>query len=201
MILPHKLHFLILFLLSIPLDSTFILFISSWVTCPMPNWECSQISWIRYASVAMRHQFGDFQYGVFSLKRTTTWLMRVSTLWHLLQNSKLNLFLTLCAYIFLGKHSWSYNKKLSGSTTSPACHETVSWIVLNKPIYITKQQVNKYDYDNARDDKAIWIYLHSLSGSYVLYALQMGGSSPDNLLAQSTLSRVLFISTPFCDGG
>lgn len=28
-----------------------------------------------------------------------------------------------------------------GSTTSPACHETVSWIVLNKPIYITKQQV------------------------------------------------------------
>lgn len=28
-----------------------------------------------------------------------------------------------------------------GSTTSPACHETVTWIVLNKPIYITKQQV------------------------------------------------------------
>uniref|UniRef100_A0A1B0CNQ4 Alpha-carbonic anhydrase domain-containing protein n=2 Tax=Lutzomyia longipalpis TaxID=7200 RepID=A0A1B0CNQ4_LUTLO len=28
-----------------------------------------------------------------------------------------------------------------GSTTSPACHETVTWIVLNKPIYITKQQL------------------------------------------------------------
>lgn len=29
-----------------------------------------------------------------------------------------------------------------GSTTSPACHETVTWIVANKPIYITKQQVS-----------------------------------------------------------
>lgn len=28
-----------------------------------------------------------------------------------------------------------------GSTTAPACHETVTWVVLNKPIYITKQQV------------------------------------------------------------
>lgn len=28
-----------------------------------------------------------------------------------------------------------------GSTTAPGCHETVTWIVLNKPIYITKQQV------------------------------------------------------------
>lgn len=28
-----------------------------------------------------------------------------------------------------------------GSTTAPACHETVTWMVLNKPIYITKQQV------------------------------------------------------------
>ncbi|KAG8223800.1 hypothetical protein J437_LFUL001521, partial [Ladona fulva] len=27
-----------------------------------------------------------------------------------------------------------------GSTTAPACHETVTWVVLNKPIYITKQQ-------------------------------------------------------------
>jgi hypothetical protein len=23
----------------------------------------------------------------------------------------------------------------------PACHETVTWLILNKPIYITKQQV------------------------------------------------------------
>lgn len=29
-----------------------------------------------------------------------------------------------------------------GSTTAPGCHETVTWIVLNKPIYITKQQVS-----------------------------------------------------------
>lgn len=29
-----------------------------------------------------------------------------------------------------------------GSTTSPACPETVTWIVQNKPIYITKQQVS-----------------------------------------------------------
>ncbi|XP_070502301.1 carbonic anhydrase-related protein 10 [Chironomus tepperi] len=29
-----------------------------------------------------------------------------------------------------------------GSTTSPSCHETVTWIVLNKPIYITKQQLH-----------------------------------------------------------
>ncbi|KAL9881726.1 carbonic anhydrase-related protein 10 isoform X1 [Glossina fuscipes] len=28
-----------------------------------------------------------------------------------------------------------------GSTTAPACHETVTWVVLNKPIYITKQQL------------------------------------------------------------
>ncbi|PSN30599.1 Carbonic anhydrase-related protein 10 [Blattella germanica] len=31
-----------------------------------------------------------------------------------------------------------------GSTTMPACHETVTWIILNKPIYITKQQVIVY---------------------------------------------------------
>lgn len=30
-----------------------------------------------------------------------------------------------------------------GSITSPGCHETVTWIVLNKPIYITKQQVSE----------------------------------------------------------
>lgn len=29
-----------------------------------------------------------------------------------------------------------------GSTTMPGCHETVTWIVLNKPIYITKAEVN-----------------------------------------------------------
>lgn len=29
-----------------------------------------------------------------------------------------------------------------GSTTMPACHETVTWVILNKPIYITKQQLH-----------------------------------------------------------
>ncbi|PRD31163.1 UNVERIFIED_CONTAM: Carbonic anhydrase-related protein 10 [Trichonephila clavipes] len=29
-----------------------------------------------------------------------------------------------------------------GSTTMPGCYETVTWIVMNKPIYITKQQNN-----------------------------------------------------------
>lgn len=28
-----------------------------------------------------------------------------------------------------------------GSTTMPGCHETVSWIVMNRPLYITRQQL------------------------------------------------------------
>ncbi|XP_012279370.1 carbonic anhydrase-related protein 10 [Orussus abietinus] len=35
------------------------------------------------------------------------------------------------------KHYMTYD----GSTTMPACHETTTWIILNKPIYITKQQI------------------------------------------------------------
>ncbi|KAJ9593819.1 hypothetical protein L9F63_027538, partial [Diploptera punctata] len=34
-----------------------------------------------------------------------------------------------------------YYMTYDGSTTMPACHETVTWIILNKPIYITKQQM------------------------------------------------------------
>lgn len=34
-----------------------------------------------------------------------------------------------------------YYMTYDGSTTMPACYETVTWIILNKPIYITKQQV------------------------------------------------------------
>jgi hypothetical protein len=34
-----------------------------------------------------------------------------------------------------------------GSTTMPACHETVTWVILNKPIYITKQQVGNAQYN------------------------------------------------------
>ncbi|VVC45843.1 Hypothetical protein CINCED_3A004362, partial [Cinara cedri] len=33
-----------------------------------------------------------------------------------------------------------YYMTYDGSTTFPACHETVTWLILNKPIYITKQQ-------------------------------------------------------------
>lgn len=29
-----------------------------------------------------------------------------------------------------------------GSTTHPGCWESTVWIILNKPIYITKQEVN-----------------------------------------------------------
>ncbi|KAF0771156.1 carbonic anhydrase-related protein 10 [Aphis craccivora] len=35
-----------------------------------------------------------------------------------------------------------YYMTYDGSTTVPACHETVTWLILNKPIYITKQQVS-----------------------------------------------------------
>lgn len=31
-----------------------------------------------------------------------------------------------------------------GSTTMPGCHETVTWLIINKPIYITKQQVKQH---------------------------------------------------------
>ena len=30
-----------------------------------------------------------------------------------------------------------------GSTTHPGCWETTSWIIYNKPIYITRQEVQK----------------------------------------------------------
>lgn len=38
-----------------------------------------------------------------------------------------------------------YYMTYEGSITRPGCHETVTWIILNKPIYITKQQVRKND--------------------------------------------------------
>ncbi|XP_034935669.1 carbonic anhydrase-related protein 10 isoform X2 [Chelonus insularis] len=36
-----------------------------------------------------------------------------------------------------------YYMTYEGSITMPACHETTTWIILNKPIYITKQQGTK----------------------------------------------------------
>ncbi|XP_066148882.1 carbonic anhydrase-related protein 10-like isoform X1 [Euwallacea fornicatus] len=35
-----------------------------------------------------------------------------------------------------------YYMTYDGSTTMPACHETVTWLIMNKPIYITKQQMH-----------------------------------------------------------
>ncbi|XP_013134854.1 PREDICTED: carbonic anhydrase-related protein 10-like [Papilio polytes] len=35
-----------------------------------------------------------------------------------------------------------YYMTYDGSTTAPACFETVTWIIINKPIYITKQQLH-----------------------------------------------------------
>jgi Carbonic anhydrase len=35
-----------------------------------------------------------------------------------------------------------YYMTYDGSITMPACYETVTWIIFNKPIYITKQQVS-----------------------------------------------------------
>ena len=32
-----------------------------------------------------------------------------------------------------------------GSQTEPGCSETVAWIIMNRPIYITHKQVNKSD--------------------------------------------------------
>ncbi|GIY58792.1 carbonic anhydrase-related protein 10 [Caerostris darwini] len=34
-----------------------------------------------------------------------------------------------------------YYMTYDGSTTMPGCHETVTWLLMNKPIYITKQQL------------------------------------------------------------
>jgi carbonic anhydrase, putative len=31
-----------------------------------------------------------------------------------------------------------------GSLTIPSCQETVTWIIINKPIFITKQQVKVF---------------------------------------------------------
>jgi len=45
--------------------------------------------------------------------------------------------LSLQALVPNTEHYMTYE----GSTTMPACHETVTWIVINKPIYITKQQL------------------------------------------------------------
>ncbi|GIY24815.1 carbonic anhydrase-related protein 10 [Caerostris extrusa] len=38
-----------------------------------------------------------------------------------------------------GNHFMTYE----GSTTTPGCHETVTWIVLNKPAYMTKTEIER----------------------------------------------------------
>lgn len=37
--------------------------------------------------------------------------------------------------------STPYYLTYEGSTTTPACHETVTWVLVNKPAYISKEQV------------------------------------------------------------
>lgn len=64
-----------------------------------------------------------------------------------------------------------------GSTTSPGCQETVTWIVLNKPIYITLQQV-----------KAIHV---SVSCKLCRY-------SSRSVLSASTVSNITMHCQPHC---
>lgn len=56
-----------------------------------------------------------------------------------------------------------------GSTTVPACHETVTWLILNKPIYITKQQVK----DNNTPFSNTTVYLGVLTRSADLIAREI----------------------------
>lgn len=44
-----------------------------------------------------------------------------------------------------------------GSTTAPGCHETVTWIVLNKPIYITLQQVSRTIFSLCTSNLSIFV--------------------------------------------
>jgi len=45
--------------------------------------------------------------------------------------------LSLSDLLPLTDHYMTYE----GSMTRPGCHETITWIVMNKPVYITAQQV------------------------------------------------------------
>ncbi|PVD24830.1 hypothetical protein C0Q70_15316 [Pomacea canaliculata] len=36
----------------------------------------------------------------------------------------------------------NYYLTYEGSLTQPACHETVTWVLFNKPVYVDKQQLN-----------------------------------------------------------
>ncbi|XP_055334793.1 carbonic anhydrase-related protein 10-like isoform X2 [Paramacrobiotus metropolitanus] len=84
-------------------------------------------------------------------------LLAISILWQIGDNpnSELSHLLSKVEHIRY-KGSWQNVQQLSirellpdtdayvtyaGSLTQPGCHETVQWIVLNKPIYISKQQL------------------------------------------------------------
>ncbi|XP_066908130.1 carbonic anhydrase-related protein 10 [Halyomorpha halys] len=50
-----------------------------------------------------------------------------------------------------------YYMTYDGSTTAPPCHETLVWLILNRPIYITKQQLHgmrRLMQGEGNDDKA-----------------------------------------------
>ncbi|PRD30283.1 UNVERIFIED_CONTAM: cah-2 [Trichonephila clavipes] len=51
--------------------------------------------------------------------------------------------------------STSHFVTYEGSLTVPACHESVTWLVINRPIYITKQQPRQilqylHEYEHSR---------------------------------------------------
>lgn len=61
----------------------------------------------------------------------------------------------MCIFLGAGQKStvqklpvWSllpdtnYYLTYEGSLTQPACHETVTWVLFNKPVYVDKQQVS-----------------------------------------------------------
>ena len=65
------------------------------------------------------------------------------------------------------KHYMTYD----GSTTMPACHETTTWIILNKPIYITKQQVRERERDSLYD--VLCACRCNFEGSIYIYILPL----------------------------
>lgn len=58
-----------------------------------------------------------------------------------------------------------YYMTYDGSTTAPACYETVTWIIVNKPIYITKQQVGfifEFELNKLGITIIIFLWLHKM---------------------------------------
>ena len=53
-----------------------------------------------------------------------------------------------------------------GSMTEPGCQETVTWIIMNRPIYVTPQQVIYYKYESSSErNKNFWKTIKSINYS------------------------------------